>query len=75
MILILHVLFTAPFNIFCRESAEFKQLLTTCNSLYRELREQGVGAEAKATEVFTDKEVEMLWSSDVLNPSTPPGPS
>ena len=31
-------------DIFGKESVEFKQLMITCDSFYRELREKGVGA-------------------------------
>ena len=57
-----------PFN---QDTPEFKQLMTTYYSYYRELRKEGVGAEAKPTEVLTDNETEQLWASDVLNSSTP----
>jgi hypothetical protein len=39
--------------------------MTTCDSYYRELREQGIGAAAKSTEVLTDDETEQLWASGV----------
>ena len=61
------------FNIFCQDTSEFKQLMTTCDSYYCELREQGIGAEAKPTEALTDDETEMLWASGVLNSTTPEG--
>ena len=60
------------FNIFSRDNPDFKLLYNTCDSLFRELREEGHGSESKATEPIT-KEDEKLWSSGVLSPSTPQG--
>lgn len=51
--------------VFLQDTLEFKQLMTTCDSYYRELREQGIGAAAKSTEVLTDDETEQLWASGV----------
>ena len=50
----------APFNLFSRDTVVFKQLMTTCDSYYRDLREKGVGASSKATEVLSDDDVELL---------------
>ena len=54
------------YNLFCQDTPEFKQLMTTCDSYYRELREQGIGAAAKPTKVLTDDETEQLWASGVM---------
>ena len=48
--------------------------MTTCDTYYRELREQGMGAAAKPTQVLTDDESEILWASGILRSSTPEGP-
>lgn len=62
-----------PFNIFCTEMPEFKQLMTTCDSLYRELREEGVGATSQPTGTLTDQEIDLLWTSNVMTLATPQG--
>ena len=61
------------FNLFCNDTPEFKQLMTTCDTYYRKLREQGMGAAAKPTQVLTDDETEILWASGILSSSTPEG--
>ena len=61
------------FDIFSREAVAFKQLMSMCDNYYRELREAGVGAASKPTEVLTDADVESLWSSGSFSLSTPQG--
>ena len=61
------------FNIFNRENPDFKLLFNTCDSLFRELREEGHGSESKATEPITKEDEEKLWSTSVLSVSTPQG--
>ena len=63
----------SPFNIFSTEIAAFKQLMTTLDSLYRELREEGVGATSQPTQLVTDDDIDRLWSSNVLSLDTPQG--
>ena len=60
-------------NIFDYDNPSFKQLRTTCDSLFRELREEGVGNSSKSTEPITKEDEEILWSSGQLDPSTPKG--
>ena len=55
------------------QNTPFKQLMTTCDSSYRELCEEGVGATSEETEVPTEEEIERLWASGVLSPDTPQG--
>lgn len=61
------------FNIFSTNNPAFKQLMTTCDSLYRELREEGVGASSTPTQTLTDEDTEKLWTSGVLSLETPQG--
>ena len=62
-----------PFDIFSPEYPAFKQLMTTCDSLYRELREEGVGATSTPTLTLPDAEIDQLWPSGVLSLSSPQG--
>ena len=62
-----------PFNIFDREDADFKLLFNTCDNYFRELRVDGVGAEARPTEVLTREDEERLWDTGVMSPDTPKG--
>ena len=60
-----------PINIFDRNNPNFKLLFNTCDSYFRELREDGVGCDSKATESLTREDEEKLWSSGVISTSTP----
>ena len=58
---------------FDRENPDFKLLFNTCDSYFRELRENGVGSASKATEVINREDEELLWSSGVLSASSARG--
>ena len=60
-------------NIFNREDPDFKKLFKTCDSYFRELRDDGVGSESSTTEALTKEDEEKLWVSKVLDPSNPKG--
>ena len=60
-----------PFHFFSQDSPPFRKLTNTCDSYYRELREQGVGATTKETEVFTRDDIDKLWTCGALNVHTP----
>lgn len=60
-----------PIDIFDRGNPDFKLLFNTCDSLFRELREDGVGNDSKPTETLTRDDENKLWSSGVLSASTP----
>lgn len=62
-----------PINIFDRENPEYKLLFNTCDSLFRELREDGVGNDSKPTETLTREDEDTLWSSRILSAATPKG--
>ena len=47
-----------PFNIFDREIPEIRQLMITCDSFFHELRADGIGAEAHATECLSAEDEE-----------------
>ena len=61
------------FNIFNRDTPDFKLLFNTCDSLFRKLCEEGHGSESKATEPITKEDEERLWSTGVLSLYTPQG--
>ena len=63
----------SPFHIFSQDLPPFRKLTNTCDSYYRELREQGVCATTKETEVLTDGDIDRLWACGVLNMHTPQG--
>lgn len=60
-------------NIFNCEDPDFKKLFKTCDSYFRELRDDGVGSESSTTEALTKEDEEKLWVSKVLDPSNPKG--
>ena len=61
------------FNIFNHDNPDFKLLFNNCDSLSRELREEGHGSESKATEPITKEDEEKLWPTGVLSLFTPQG--
>ena len=64
---------TDSFNIFDQTNNSFKMLRRTCDSLFRELRQEGVGSSSKSTEPITKDDEQLLWFSGQLDPSTPRG--
>ena len=52
---------------------EFIVLRSPLDSLYHRLHTQGVGCNAKPTEVLTQEDEEKLWDSGVLYQNTPQG--
>ena len=52
---------------------EFRPLRNLEDSLYRKLHGAGVGATVKKTEPLTSNDEEQLWSSGILDPSSPQG--
>ena len=60
---------TDSFNIFDQTNNSFKMLRRTCDSLFRELRQEGVGSSSKSTEPITKDDEQLLWSSGQLDPS------
>lgn len=51
----------------------FKPLRNTCDSIFKQLHSKGIGAETKATPVFTAESEAKLWDTKVLSMDTPKG--
>ena len=58
------------FNIFDHDNSDFKLLYNTCDSYFRELREEGIGSHSKPV---TREDEERMWSSGVISVSMPKG--
>ena len=50
---------------------EYHKLKNVCDAFYRQLHASGVGTETKATPVLIDEDEDRLWTSGVINLSTP----
>ena len=59
-------------NFMDKNNGSFNVFNTTLDNLYKKLRSEGVGAASKHTEGIS-KEEDQLWSSGVLNTTTPLG--
>ena len=44
----------------------FRDLYRTCDSVYRELHKQGIGASVRHTAIFSAEEETKLWKAGVL---------
>ena len=42
-----------------------------CQTISRDLRKEGIGAEMKHTEIFTPEEEDLLWSSGAIGMHSP----
>ena len=58
---------------FLEKSPEFVEFHRTLDNLFRKLRTDGIGSESKHTPSISIQEENMLWSSGVVNTSTPKG--
>lgn len=56
-----------------KEDASFSEFHTVLDNLYKCLRADGIGTAASHTESISKDEENELWSSNVLNLSTPKG--
>lgn len=56
-----------------RNNAVFRQLHRTCDSIYRDLHRQGIGANVSHAVPFSAEEEKTLWSSHILSDSDPKG--
>ena len=54
---------TDALNIFNKNDLNFNQLRKTCDALFHELCEEGVGSDTKETEPLTREDEEKLWAS------------
>ncbi len=58
-------------NFFEKDSVYYRDLQRVCDSTYRKLRSDGIGADVQHTQVFTPVEEQSLWDSGVLGVTTP----
>ena len=56
-----------PPNFLDRKDTRFKKLHGTCDSVFRDLHENGVGSEKKSAQVISNENEDKLWQSGVLN--------
>ena len=54
-----------------KNNTAFRSLHRACDTVYRDLHSQGIGAVVRHTEIFTADEEERLWSTGVLGTDTP----
>lgn len=60
-------------NFLDKNDHRFQGIDRTCESVYRSLRKQGVGADVRHTPVVTVAEETKLWDLNILNTTTPKG--
>ena len=60
-------------NFLDKKDPQFKSLHKTLDALFNKLHSEGIGRQVKKAEVITQEDEEKLWSSGVLNVSTPRG--
>ena len=58
-------------NFLDRKDGRFRELHGTCESVFRQLREKGVGADPKETPSISKVEENVLWERGILGTSTP----
>ena len=58
-------------NFLDQKAADFKELHGTMDSLFRKLRQEGIGAEVKHAGMFTREEENCLWEKRVLGARNP----
>ena len=49
----------------------FRDIRGTCDTVYRDLRSQGIGAEVRHAPIITPNEEEKLWLTEVFNINNP----
>ena len=62
-----------PVNFLDRDDPRFKRLHGTCDVVFRELQQEGVGTIKKSAQVIQASDEDVLWTSGVLNTNTPLG--
>ena len=60
-------------NFLDKNVPEFSTFQTTLDNVFKVLRSSGVGLESKHTEGISAEEEDVLWSSGVLNDTSPYG--
>ena len=58
-------------NIFASDNPAFKELHYTMDSLYKQLRSDGVGSEKNSAQPFTKEDENILWEQGVLGTRSP----
>ena len=62
-----------PPNFLNRQDVRFKKLHGTCDTVFRSLREAGVGTVKRSAQTFQSDDEDKLWESNVFNTSTAEG--
>ena len=60
-------------KFFNQSDNTFRDLRRSCDTVYRELRSQGIGTEVNRTPIFNMDEEQKLWDSGVLSVNNPVG--
>ncbi len=58
-------------NLFAKKGFQIPNFHNTMDSVFRELRKQGVGSDKKHAKAFTKEEEKQLWSSGAIGWSDP----
>ena len=58
-------------NIFASDNPAFKELHYTMDSLYKQLRSDGVGSEKHSAQPFTKEDENRLWEQGVMGTRSP----
>ena len=58
-------------NFLDKSDPRFQELRAACDNVARQLRKEGVGAEVKHAEVFTEKEELKLWETGTIGITNP----
>ena len=70
--IVLEISPNAP-KFFDQSDSTYRDLRRSCDTIYRELRSQGIGTEINRTPIFTMEEEEKLWDTGVFNINDPVG--
>ena len=58
-------------KLFDQGNSTYRDLRRTCDSVFRQLRSDGIGADVNRTSVFTPEEEQKLWDSRILATDNP----
>ena len=60
-------------NFLNKDNPVFRKFMVSLDNVFKSLRSSGIGAESKHTEGISNEEEDSLWTSDVLNDTSPDG--
>ena len=60
-------------NILDKKDGRFRKLCGSCEVVFRQLRQAGVGVSVKHTAIITMEEEQRLWEAGVMNVEEPVG--